>query len=269
MILGVTEPIELNTLSADQVLGLRKNMVNSSPQLLGGDYVPSPEVFSELKSGGYWYGLKGYAFYGRGENSVLGKAIESRLLLTPYLLVSPEFWGLTIWYEKNLKWDPNKVTEQDLDRSDFPYYPKAHSFIWHPSEGRAEISYHLSDYIQQLNRYAEKELTVAQASFSLISYNALDFGYRYMYAAMGESSNIVNPNDRGKAFKVLSGFFTTDGCGYAAGCNISYDLAGTPSTFFRVFRFSDLPAKLVVKLWREAPADINIAPDVRFEINFD
>lgn len=261
--IAIQSPIELDYKTKADVLALRRQEALRYPELLSGAYAPCDQVFGQMEDNRPWWGIAGQFYYGSGENSVNGVSEEARFIVNPYLLVAAEFYGLSIWRDASL-WDKTRVTPQDLERADFPYYCPPQDLLWWPQEARAEVTYALSQYLQQLNAWSSRPLTIKDAMFDLTAYNANDLSFSYIQVAHAESSNITfsQPFDvpiQNPEFIHLGG-----SCQYPGGCNNA-----SPNVLeYNNMSIDFLPAQLVIYLWKNAPISSQLPPDFVFTINF-
>jgi hypothetical protein len=213
-----------------------------------------------------WWGLQGHFYFGPGQRSTEGPTEESRFILNPYLLVGAEFRGLSIWSDgdRPLAWDKAHITEQDLNRPDFPFYCPPSNLRWQPRAAHAEITYDLSRCLAELNRWTLQPLDVAQANFDLIAYNARDMNLNYLYLAL-ESSQNLSKHDPTPAPVAISQFIHRgNSCGYPGGCNNMSP--HTPQ--MEGLSIERLPANAAIWLWTSKPTSLNQPPDMTFIIHF-
>jgi hypothetical protein len=119
----INPPAELDFLTREAVLQMRRNAVRQYPMLLAANYSPRPAVFGQIEDLAPWWGIEGQFFHGSGIRSIDGPAEESRFILNPYLLVAAEF---------DDRWS------KDLSESRLPGFPlicPPQQMIWKPREG--------------------------------------------------------------------------------------------------------------------------------------
>ena len=238
--IAVNAPAELNRMGKADVLARRQQAVMAYAQLLETDYVPSESVFGQMEGSANWWGIPGQFRRGPGPQSIEGPSEESRFILNPYLLVSPEFND----------WWPDL---SDAEAAGFPFVCYPQTLRWLPREARVEATYNAACIAQRQHQ-----------EFDLIAYNARDLGLGYIYVSYEDSSNVsklVPPHD---AYENPQFIHKGGSCGYPGGCNNM-----SPQTPpIDGIRLHGLPAKLVVKLWRSRPVSVAAAPDLKYVLEF-
>lgn len=260
--ISATRPIELDGKTRAEILDLRKYFVLQHKELLRADYTPSPAVFGAIADGVSWYGEEGFFVYGKGASCNRGRSVEGRALLNPFQLLTPEFWGATIWFGANVKWARDKIKPEDLQADDFPFYCKAENLIWDAQSGSASASYDLSSYLLALNKHTTSPISIEQVYFGINSYNARDFGMNFLAIDPKASQAVRNPNQRNFAFPNESTLVFGDRCGCVGGCNMASPIV-KPLNYFTIEK---VPATLTVKLWRASPKDLSAPADFTYEI---
>jgi hypothetical protein len=261
--IAIHEPVELDHKTKQEIFELRAAEVNKYPRLVSGDYSPSSAVFENIQDNLPWWGIAGQFFHDAGAKSIAGPAEESRFIMNPFLLAAPEFMGLSIWYSCCFKWNKNKITPTDLDRSDFPFICNPESLLWRPGESRAEVTYQLTDFLRRLNPWLEKPLAVDHAYFDLIAYNARDWNLNYIYVSYADSENISHPNPPQTALPIKHFLHAGGSCGYTGACN---NMSPFTPEFSRL-EISKLPAAVHIRLWKKQPAAVSDEPDMSFIIH--
>jgi hypothetical protein len=219
---------------------MRRNAVRQYPMLLAANYSPRPAVFGQIEDLAPWWGIEGQFFHGSGIRSIDGPAEESRFILNPYLLVAAEF---------DDRWS------KDLSESRLPGFPlicPPQQMIWKPREAYAEVSYDAACI-----RGRQKP------EFSLISYNARDFGFDYIYVSYADSKNVSKATIPNDAYANPQFIHRGGSCGYPGGCNNMSPV--TPD--IDDIRLEGLPAKVTVRLWKGKPKSVAQAPDMRYAIH--
>jgi len=261
--IDLNRPIDLNLKTNEEVLSLRRFFVEQRAALLAKPYKPSSYVFGELKDRSFWWGEAGYFVFGKGAKASQGRSVEGRYLLNPFLLLAPEFWGLTIWYTKKVKWDPAKIGADALTRDDFPFYCKPENLEWHPADSSASVSYDLTSFLRDINQFVSAPLTIDDVFFGLNSINAKDFDLNYLFLDPANSKSIRNPNQNDQTVQNDMRLIHTDNCGLEGGCNV---FSGIPKRLNYVV-VEKVPAAASFKLWRVQPSSVNEKADFRFDIN--
>jgi hypothetical protein len=265
--IGIQPPAELDSKTRAEVLQLRREAALRYPGLLAGSYEPSDAVFGQIQDGLPWWGIAGQFFYGSGGRSIDGPSEETRFILNPYLLVAADFNGLSIWSRTGspLVWDKARISESLLDRPDFPLTCLPSTLRWRPREARAEVTYFLSGCLAAMNRWTARPLTVAQASFDLIAYNARDLNLNYLYVLPEDSLGLAQDNLPTAPVAIPQFIHKGNSCGYPGGCNnmspYVQDMSGV--------RIERLPAEAMIHLWARRPKSVGQKPDMVFVMRFE
>jgi hypothetical protein len=256
---------ELDGLSREKVLDLRRAAAARYPDLIAGDYVPTPAVFGQIEDGRPWWGMPGQFYHGPGEQSIAGPAEESRFILNPYLLVAAEFSGLSIWStgRMSLAWDRARITAEQVAQPGFPLTCSPRSLRWWPSAARAAVTYDVSACVAAINQWALVPFETADARFDLIAYNARDMGFDYLYVSFADSPGIGQADPPDAPVAIQHYLHRGSSCGYPGGCNNMSP--HTPEIEDLAVR--RLPARVTIRLWRTQPADAAQTPDMTFLID--
>jgi hypothetical protein len=239
-----------------EIIQMRTENLMKTPQLLKGEYKPDEGVFSAILDYRPWWGAAGAAVFGAGERSILGPAEESRFVLNPMILVGVNSATAQIWRE-------DKITEEDINNYDFPYFWVPESVEFDAKNARATVVYNVTDYHNRILDTNKLERPVITPKFSLVAYNARDFGYEYIYPDLKASTNITNEHDTGQPVRITQMIHCGGTCGYPGGCNnMSPYTAGIDR-----MAFTQLPAKLVVYLWKRYPSSVQQTPDFTMTID--
>jgi len=246
--LYINEPVELDFLSKDEILLIRKMYVNQYPDLIEGEYSPNEKVYGNIVGGKPWWGLDGQFYYGAGERSIEGLSEESRCLVNPFLLLGvDEGKGFRIWGNRFLV-----------------AYPKPKSLLWYLSGKKTIVTYDLTTFYEE-----KKQLNfdVDSISLTLMNTNARDFGFSFLYAPPSLSKGVYPTNACLLFNKIctLKGYIHLgNSCGYKGGCN--NESPNQPELYFYV---RELPATLFCKLWKELPKNPDKEADFTYIINFE
>ena len=264
--IALSPPQELDGKTRSAILELRRQAVVLYPDLLAGSYTPSTQVF-QISDGLPWWGIVGQFYHGKGERSTDGPSEESRFILNPYLLVAAELRGLSIWSdgERALAWDKARITGQDLADPDFPFYCRPTSLRWWPQAARATVTYDVSGYLAELNRWTTYPMTVADASLDLIAYNARDMDLSYLYLSLADSDNLSASSPMQVPMAISQFLHAGNSCGYPGGCN---NMSPRVPELVNV-HIEHLPARATIWLWRGRPAGVDQPPDMTFTIDFE
>ena len=174
--------LELDYLSRESVLNMRKKLVDERNSLLARPYNPESVIFSQIVSGKPWWGIIGCSVYGQGQRSIEGLSEESRFLLNPYLLVGVSSWSNEIWDLDKIQRNPKVLLQPD-----FPYCWQPSILRYYPARSALQVAYEVSSYNQALTKFKNylKPGEVVDR-FNLVAYNARDFGFNYLYVPVEE-----------------------------------------------------------------------------------
>lgn len=262
----IFQPLPLSNLSRSEIFKIRSNFVNQTPNLLADSYSPSGIVFANMESGLPWFSNYGFFVKGQSPESMDGPSAEARYIDNPFLLVSPEFWGLSQWMPEGVKWNIDNISTAQFQSEDFPYYCRANSLSWWPAESKAESTYYVSDFVRRLNLYSKTPLSDAQFYFGLTAYNARDFGFNYLAVDPKLSQNIQSLGGATTPLQITDRIVNMEGfcVNEAKSCNHS----DIPMLDASKIVAGPLPAKLAVKLWYTEPASADAPANMYFYINF-
>ena len=236
--------IELDFKTRDEIYDIRRNYVNEYPQLVEGDYEPSTKVFGYITDKKPWLGILGISYYGVGKKSIEGPSEESRFIANPFLLI-----GLDEGYAYDVS---------DMGLEPQPIYPTPIRLIWSKDKRSAKVWYDIGDFWDKKREYFYPP---SQNLFILISYNARDLGFNYLYLVPQNSKNITFLDERVAPIPLRHFLHSGGSCGYPGGCNNMSPWMGK----FRI-KIHALPARVYLKLWRKKPKDISKPADMVFII---
>ncbi|MBY0550179.1 MAG: hypothetical protein K2W95_23080 [Candidatus Obscuribacterales bacterium] len=265
----IKEPIEvpfngtmdLNFKTREEVVNIRRNMAlrgNLGQLLVGGVYKPS-EVFADLADEKPWISLKARTLqlFGSGVDVTDGQAKESRFICSPYLLIAPD-----LRLEKMPDVDRNRFSLQKLASSQFPMQCPPRKIILDPVNATEEVTYDVSGFRNEINAYLRTPIQLDKIAFSLVAYNARDFGYYWFY---------VKPEPDSSKLKKIPHWVRT-------ASNINQILALSSGTWndmkgdteeMQRWSFTGVPAKMVILLWKNKPADVSDKADFTVTFNFN
>jgi hypothetical protein len=260
--LPINPPVNLKT-GKEQFYGFRKLMANSHSELLSMPYTPEDALFGNVHDGHSWWGMLGKYYYGPGGHCLDGPAEQSRFIGNPFLLAAPDFVGFSI--DKRLKWK-KEVTPEKAAAADFPLACEPQHLEWFAQDGRVEVTYDVTNYLDRLNRYAELPVSATHdGEFNVVAYNAHDLGMKYVGAIASGTQNVqlISPSAKGAIItaSLLQSTHYDWSCGVPGGCN-----AFTKPEF--TFQLLALPAKLELHFWPNKPTSSEEAPGLSYIINF-
>lgn len=252
----ISNPVNLNYQTRSAICHSRKQYVMTQPRLISGAYEPSDDVFGHIEDGRPWWGLEGMRYWGKGQRSIDGASEESRFIMNPFLLVGDSNCGMMVF-------DKSKVPPSRLRQGYFPLYCQPRDLKWWPKEGRAEVTYDARSFLawqSNLNGYA----LIQSGNIQLEAINARDLGLNYIYIPPERSTNISNAQPMIAPILITQFFHCGGSCGYSECCNnMSPDIPELTQ-----LRYTNLPARLEIWLWHDAPATGRETPDMVFVINY-
>lgn len=248
VMIPISPPVGLNWKTRDQVLELRDREVQKHKNLLRGFYEPG-EVFDQIMDNKPWWGVHGMLIYGPGLRSIEGPSKESIYLLNPFRLVAAEPNNVGIW-------SPAAVTKKDLQDPAFPFYWTCSPVRFDAVNSTQHMTCYVSTYHKLLAKWRKKlSENPLINGFSLIAYNARDFGFNFMYLDYTKSKN-VQPWRSKDPFEIPHYIHCGGSCRYPGGCNnMSPHRVETDENVLL-----GLPARAYIKLWRNRPRDPITSP---------
>ncbi len=254
----IHEPIELDGLTKDEILELRRHEVDRRPELVSGPYSPAETVFGQIIDRKPWWGITGQFYFGPGPQSTAGPAEESRFVMNPFLPVAAEFLGLSIWRSCCFEWDATRIGDHDLRRPDFPFYCPPEVLTWHPAESHVEVTYRVSTFLQRLNKYLVTPLQESHAFFNLITLNARDWGFTSIAIDYRHTHRISHASPSADPVQIVHYLHAGGSCGFPGGCNNMSP--ATPQ--IDDLHVAGLPAEVRLLLWRANSGRVGAAPDL-------
>jgi hypothetical protein len=249
----VQMPIDLNYRSKADILELRKRYVDLTKNLVAPPYQPTDSVFAAIEDGKPWWGLKGQAIWGPGPRSSEGAAEESRFIVNPFLLAGANPAVVEIY-------DEDKIQEVDLVRNDLPLCWEPTFIKWWPQQSLMQVEYPVSKFNQDLYDWRMRlRSDKILPAFGVVAYNAVDFNLNYIYVDTARSINIENINKpAAEAVKILHMIHCGGTCQIPGGCN---NMSPEMKAIDKI-KYTALPARAWVSLWRDKPGNIHVKPDM-------
>lgn len=265
----IKEPIEvpfngtmdINFKTRDEVVNIRRNMAmrgNLGQLIVGGTYKPS-EVFADIADEKGWISLKARTLqlFGSGVDPIDGQAKESRFICAPYLLIAPD-----IKLEKQPDIDRNRWSIQKLAASQYPMQCPPRKIMFDAVNASEEATYDVTAYRNELNAYLRTPISLDKLSFNLVAYNARDFGYYWFYVKPEPTSTnlkktphwVRQATDIKQILALVSSTWN--------------DMKGDSEEMQR-WGFTGVPAKMVISLWKNKPADVTDKADFTVTLNFN
>lgn len=256
MVVPFSGTMDLNFKTREEIFNTRRNMALRSDLgklLVNGNYAPSGIVFDGLRDEKQWVSMRGKTFFGWGQPEYVdGQAAESRFICTPYLLVSPDFK-----IEGSV--DEWRFGQGRLANSQFPQQCPPKKIVMDPANATEEITYDISTYRNDANAYYQVPSGVHKISFTLVAYNAKDFGYNYLYVKPEQTTGVKKTPRLLPTFSEIKQVL--------GGKEINGMTGDTDD--FQKFGLTSVPSKMTILLWKGRPADVNQKPDFTVLLKFE
>jgi len=251
----IVPPGDFNFKTRVEIFAMRKSEIMKHANLLKGAYAPSNDVFGQVVDRRPWWGTLGEAYYGSGQNSIKGQAVQSRYVLNPFLLAAIRATpGLP----------REKITEADLARKSYPTSFPVTGLRWWPKEGKAEVTYQISSLQSQMCSLFGYSNYGINGNLGLELVNARDFGLRYVYIPPTWAYNMKIGSPMRGPVKIPQYIHCGGSCGYPGGCNNM-----SPATaVLDDITFAKLPAHVILMMWKNAPTTGSEPADMTFTINY-
>lgn len=234
-------PAELDFLSKEEIFSKRTGFAFQSSHLINKDYTPSGNVF-QIVGNKPWWGIIGVNCKGAGKNSIDGLSEESRFINNPLLLI-----GIDSYYAFRAPFGCKS------------FYPEPVKLFYQPLSKKGTVVYNISKFYSDSKGTAwgqVKDLFVFRGD------NARDFGYNYAYVESKTNVKFAYSDNLAQKVHKIRNFIHLGGsCGHPEGCN-----NGSPKQTAFQFDVTQLPANVVMKLWKENPTGKETPADLYFEI---
>ena len=241
--ISINPMIELDFKTKAEIFEIRKQYVFQHPELVNPNYEPSDEVFGSIEDNKPWWGILGICYYGPGKTGIKGLSEQSRFLCNPFLLVALRSPYANIVNNKKL---PAKAI-----------YPKPYNLQWRADASLAEVTYDVSTFFKQGGKYDYP--SVKERRMDLLTYNAKDLGFPYLYIVFSKSKNITTQQPSRQAVAIPETLHCGSSCGYPGGCNNV-----SPDYPYYNLTIKKLPARIYIKLWQDAPQQAQQEADMVF-----
>ena len=252
----ITPAQTFNYLPMKQVYKLRTDAVHRYSALLGDSYEPSDIIFGQCEDKKPWWGIWGMYIFRAGKKSPEGPSKESMQILNPFRLVAAEANSVGML-------NPETITAADMKNPNFPYLWQSGPVRFNPKTASAAVTYDVTGFNENLKNWKTRLKTdVFVNGFALIAYNARDFGFNYIYLDPQKSVNMRRWASS-EAVQIRQMLHCGGSCGFPGGCN-------NMSPFMQELddnRFSKLPARAFLKLWKGEPDSVSQAPDFTYVID--
>ena len=256
----IAAPISLNGSDAESIASLRRGVISAVPGLLAGEYQPLEDIYKAIRPDLRWESHLPYYLRKLDLMCGQGASVDSDIVLNPFMLAVPRFFGLACRYTK-LIWSKEKVRSEALP-AELPLYVKPSILIWFPRESRAELTVRVSDYIEDVQSWVEQALAPEDVKFSLWPINARDMGLAYMYIPPALAVNVVLPDRPNSALRLGETFLIRHLKPYPEECLSS----GVSHKTQFALRLKALPAEVTLWFWETSPSDLKAPPYFTFVI---
>lgn len=248
---------KFNGITQQELYKARTNAAEKYKNLLLDTYEPSDLIFGQCENKKPWWGVWGMHVFREGQHAIEGPSKESGYVLNPYRLFAAEANNVGLW-------DKAKMSDEDMRNPSFPYLWNSGPVLFNAKTGIAQVIYDISDYNKRLAAWKKCMRFPVDSinGFSLIGYNARDFGYSYVYLDPIRSKNIAKW--RAQPVNITQFLHCGGSCGYPGGCNnMSPHIRELDSN-----KLLQLPARAYLKLWKLEPESVSDPPDFVFVIDF-
>jgi hypothetical protein len=123
----------------------------------------------------------------------------------------------------------------------------------------AKAKYAVKNFWARLNQCHDP--TANEHQVYLSTYNAQDFGFRYLYIVPEKSRNILISKANSQITRLSQFIHCGGSCGYPGGCNNM-----SPNQENLLIRVNSVPAFLTIKLWKNEPKNSDQSADMEFTI---
>lgn len=251
--LWVNPPSEFNNLRKDEIYSHRKAYVKDS-LFASNDYEPNERVFGAIEDYKPWWGeqkCRPLNYTGDYHESIEGESKQSIQINNPNALV-----GLSSPY---IPWDVE--ANSDFCNSEYArFIPK--SLKYSEKDNLIIAEYEVS------KDFPDIYINIANKGYrypiQLSGMNALDFGYKYVYAFNTKNIEMTYPNNITENVEMFRDYIHVgSSCGYEGGCNNI-----SPMQNDKMISVQALPAEINLKLWKKQPRDKYSRADMYYRIVF-
>lgn len=251
--LWINPPSEYNNLRKDEIYSLRKAYVKDS-LFDTDDYEPNERVFGQIQDYKPWWGeqkCRPLNYSGDYHESIEGESKQSIQINNPNALV-----GLSSPY---IPWDVEG--NADFCNSEYSrFIPKALKYS--KKDNLIVAEYEVSKEFP--NIYVNISGKGYRYPIQLSGLNALDFGYKYIYAFDTQNIDMTYSDNITQTPGMFRDYIHVGGsCGYEGGCNNI-----SPMQNDKMISVKALPAEINLKLWKKQPRDKYSKADMYYRIIF-
>lgn len=252
--LWINPQLEFNNMRKDEIYDIRKAYVKDSLFALE-NYEPNERVFGAIEDYKPWWGeqeCRPLNYTGDYHESIEGKSKQSVQINNPNALV-----GLSSPY---IPWDVER--NADFCNSEYSkFIPKVLKYS--EKDNLIVAEYEVSkEFLNILINISGKNF---RYPIQLSGLNALDFGYKYVYAFDTKNIEMLysNNNVTQTVEKFRDYIHVGGSCGYEGGCNNI-----SPMQNDKMITVVALPAEINLKLWKKQPYDKYSKADMYYRIIF-
>lgn len=262
VIIDLHPPSDLDGMTRWQVYEVRRQAVAEHPDLAR-NYSPSGAVYGSISSGAPWWGTVGQFLHGPGPDSTEGPSEEARYVVNPYLLVGVDIFEASRW--GGFRWDHDALAELPSAGAELILTIPPTALTWWPAESRAEVVYDATTLVDSVSPFAIPPPALPLDGTHIDPQNARDLGLNFLYLYLEASEHVTQAHRTPEPVLIRSFLHRGGSCRYPGGCN-----NGSPyQRQLDDLRIEQLPARLVVKLWQEAPESAGDAADFEFVVRFE
>ena len=246
---------EYSFLTKKEIFDIRKRYVQDSI-FARKNYKPSAREFGSIANNKPWWGnirCQELDYKGDYTEHIQGKSEQSLKINNPNMLVSLNNYVIPWHTEAN----------DDFCTSEYSKF-LPHSLKYDKNNKLLVIEY------QVPRRFLDMRANISGNSvrfpIQLSGLNALDFGYKYVYAF--DTKNIQMYDYNNNITKHIGEFVDYihlgNSCKYKGGCNNI-----SPVQFDKMIMLTNLPAEINLKLWKNEPINKYIKADIYYKIVFN
>ena len=253
-VLKINQPSEYNYMSKAQIYKLRERYVKDS-LFKTENYKPSEEVFGQIVDGKPWWGLIPCGelnYTGDYHERIEGDSKVSVQMNNPNALVGLNMPFLPWALDNNQEFCTNEYSK--FIPISLQHNPKNNLII-----AKYEITEPFLKYKVNINSKSER------TPIQLSGLNALDFGYKYVWAFDSKNIKMFNENNVLDDVKMFRDYVHLGGsCKYEGGCNNI-----SPMQNDLMITITDIPAEIDLKLWKKEPINKYSKADIYYKIIFN
>ena len=245
-----------NYLSKNEIYNLRKKYVAKS-LFANKNYEPNNNIFGGIVDGKPWWGSNPCSqldYKGDYHERIEGPSKVSAQVNNPNALVGVSMAYSPWEYEYNKDFCSSKAP---LFLPDALFYNKAENMI----VAKYKVPSKFPSFKSNVNG---REYGYP---LQLSGLNAIDFGYKYVYAMQMQNSTIMYPDQSNitNNVQIFNDYIHLGGsCKFEGGCNNI-----SPMQSDKMFTINYLPATLTLKLWKEKPSNKFSKADIYYKIIID